>query len=65
MNALRRIILVEDLPAWSPSLRSKTAIRTSAKRHFVDPSISTAVLRTNPEGILKDFHYFGFLFEAM
>jgi len=65
MNALRRIFLVEDLPAWSPSLRSKTAIRTSAKRHFVDPSISTAVLRTNPEGILKDFHYFGFLFEAL
>ena len=65
MNSLRRIFLVEDLPAWSPSLRSKTAIRTSAKRHFVDPSIATAVLRTNPEGILKDFQYFGFLFEAL
>ena len=65
INALRRIFVVEDLPAWSPSLRSKTAIRTSAKRHFVDPSIATAVLRTNPEGILKDFKYFGFLFEAL
>lgn len=65
MNALRRIFVVEDLPAWSPSLRSRTAIRTSAKRHFVDPSIATAVLRTNPEGILKDFQYFGFLFEAL
>jgi predicted AAA+ superfamily ATPase len=65
MNALRRIFMVEDLPAWSPSLRSKTAIRTSEKRHFVDPSIATAVLRTNPEGILKDFQYFGFLFEAL
>jgi uncharacterized protein len=65
LNALRRIFLVEDLPAWSPSLRSKTALRTSPKRHFVDPSISTAVLRTNPEGILKDFKYFGFLFEAL
>ena len=65
MNALRRLFLVEDLPAWSPSLRSKTAIRTSEKRHFVDPSIATAVLRTNPEGILKDFQYFGFLFEAL
>jgi hypothetical protein len=65
LNALRRIFVVEDLPAWSPSLRSKTAIRTSAKRHFVDPSIATAVLRTNPEGILKDFQYFGFLFEAL
>jgi len=65
MNALRRIFVVEDLPAWSPSLRSKTAIRTSAKRHFVDPSIATAVLRTNPEGVLSDFQYFGFLFEAL
>jgi hypothetical protein len=65
MNALRRIFLVEDLPAWAPSLRSKTAIRTSVKRHFVDPSIATAILRTNPEGILNDFQYFGFLFEAL
>ena len=65
MNALRRIFLVEDLPAWAPSLRSKTAIRTSPKRHFVDPSIATAILRINPEGILNDFHYFGFLFEAL
>lgn len=65
LNALRRIFVVEDLPAWSPSLRSKTAIRTSSKRHFVDPSIATAVMRTNPEGILKDFETFGFLFEAL
>ncbi len=65
INALRRIYVVEDLPAWLPSLRSKTAIRTSAKRHFVDPSIAIAVMRTNPEGILNDFEYFGFLFEAL
>jgi len=65
INALRRIFVVEDLPAWSPSLRSKTAIRTSAKRHFVDPSIATAVLRTNPDSLLKDFQYFGFLFESL
>lgn len=65
LNALRRIFVIEDLPAWSPSLRSKTAIRTSAKRHFVDPSIATAVLRANPDGILSDFHFFGFLFEAL
>jgi hypothetical protein len=65
LNALRRIFVVEDLPAWSPSLRSKTAIRTSAKRHFVDPSIATAVMRLNPDSLLKDFEYFGFLFEAL
>ena len=65
LNALRRIFLVEDLPAWSPSLRSRTAIRTSSKRHFVDPSIATAVLRTNPAGVLNDFKTFGFLFESL
>ena len=65
LNALRRIFVVEDLPAWSPSLRSRTAIRTSAKRHFVDPSIATAVMRISPEGVLKDFETFGFLFESL
>jgi predicted AAA+ superfamily ATPase len=64
-NALRRIFVVETMPAWSPSLRSKTAIRTSPKFHFVDPSIATAVMRVNPAGILQDFEYFGFLFEAL
>lgn len=65
LNALRRIYVVEDLPAWSPSLRSKTTIRTSPKRHFVDPSIATAIMRINPERILKDFETFGFLFESL
>ncbi|MGI6046444.1 MAG: ATP-binding protein [Petrimonas sp.] len=65
LNALRRIFVVEDLPAWSPSLRSKTAIRTSSKRQFVDPSIATAVMRTSPDGLLKDFETFGFLFESL
>jgi predicted AAA+ superfamily ATPase len=64
-NALRRIFVVEPLPAWSPSLRSKTAIRTSPKHYFVDPSIATAVMRINPAGALNDFEYFGFLFEAL
>ena len=65
LNALRRIFVVEDLPAWLPSMRSKSAIRTSAKRHIVDPSIATAVLRTNPDGLLNDFNTFGFLFESL
>jgi hypothetical protein len=65
LNALRRIFVVEDLPAWSPSLRSKTAIRTSVKRQFVDPSIAVAAMRTNPEGLLRDFNTFGFLFESL
>jgi hypothetical protein len=65
LNALRRIFVVEDVPAWQPSLRSKTAIRTSHKRQFVDPSIATAVMRTNAKGILQDFETFGFLFESL
>jgi Predicted ATPase (AAA+ superfamily) len=65
LNALRRIFVMEDLPACLPSLRSKTAIRTSSKRHFVDPSIATAVMRTDPESLLADFEMFGFLFEAL
>jgi len=65
LNALRRIFVVEDLPAWLPSMRSRSAIRTSAKRHFVDPSIATAVLRTNPDGLLNDFNTFGLLFESL
>ena len=64
-NALRRIFVIETMPAWSPSLRSKTAIRSSPKHHFVDPSIATAVMRINPAGVLLDFEYFGFLFEAL
>ena len=65
LNALRRIFVVEDLPAWNPALRSKTALRTSPKRHFVDPSIATAVLRVTPDNLLDDFNTFGFLFESL
>lgn len=65
VNALRRIFLIEDIPAWKPSLRSKSALRTSDKRQFVDPSIATAILRANAESILDDFNYFGFLFESL
>jgi len=65
LNALRRLFVVEDVPAWQPSLRSRTAIRTANKRQFVDPSIATAALRTNATGILRDFETFGFLFESL
>ena len=65
LNALRRIFVIEDVPAWSPSMRSKTALRTSAKRNFVDPSIATAALRIGPEKLLRDFNSFGFLFESL
>jgi predicted AAA+ superfamily ATPase len=65
LNALRRIFVIEPMPAWSPSVRSKTAIRTSPKHYFVDPSIATAVMRMNTGSVLSDFAYFGFLFESL
>ena len=65
VNALRRIFLIEDIPAWKPSLRSKSAIRTSDKRQLVDPSIATAIMQADPESLLDDFEYFGFLFESL
>jgi predicted AAA+ superfamily ATPase len=65
LNALRRIFVVEDLPAWNPAMRSKTALRTSPKRHFIDPSIAAAVLRATPGSLLRDFNTFGLLFESL
>jgi predicted AAA+ superfamily ATPase len=65
LNALNRIFVIEDVPAWMPSLRSKTAIRTSSKRHFVDPSIATAAMRIQPDALFRDFKTFGFLFESL
>ena len=65
LRALDRIFVTENLPAWNPVLRSKTAIRTSPKRQFVDPSIAAAVLRLTPSRMLEDFNYFGFLFESL
>lgn len=65
LNALRRIFVIEDIPAWTPNLRSKTAIRTASKRQFVDPSIAAASLRASPEFLLQDFNTFGFLFESL
>lgn len=65
LSILRRIFVVEDLPAWNPALRSKTPLRTAPKRHFVDPSIAAAVLRASPEKLLSDFNTFGLLFESL
>jgi len=65
LDALRRIFVVEDLPAWNPALRSRTPLRTAATRHFVDPSIAVAALRASPEALLADFATFGLLFESL
>lgn len=64
-NALQRIFVVEDLIAWNPSIRSKTPLRTSPKRHFTDPSIAAAALGINDVQLLQDFNTFGLLFESL
>ena len=65
LNALRNLYVIEELPAWNPNLRSKTAIRTKETRHFTDPSIGAAALGITPEGIFKDITTFGLLFESL
>mgnify|MGYP004465233187 FL=1 len=65
LDALRKIFVVEDMPAWNPNLRSKTAIRTTDTRYFVDPSIATAALGLGPTDLMNDLNTMGFFFEAM
>lgn len=64
-NALRKIFVIEDMPAWNPNLRSKTAIRTSDTRYFIDSSIATASLGLGPEDLIKDLNTMGLFFETM
>lgn len=65
IKALEKIFVIENMSAWNPNLRSKTAIRTSDTRYFVDPSIATAALRIGPEDLLTDLNTFGFIFETL
>ena len=65
LGVLRKIFVVEDMPAWNPNIRSKTAIRTADTRYFVDPSIATAALGLGPADLLNDLNTMGFFFEAM
>lgn len=65
LDALRKIFVVEDMAAWNPNLRSKTAIRTADTRYFVDPSIATAALGLGPADLINDLNTMGFLFETM
>lgn len=65
INALRKIFVVEDMPAWNPNLRSKTAIRSSDTRYYVDPSIAAATLGIGPNDLINDLKTFGFLFKTL
>ena len=65
VSALRKIFVVEDMPAWNPNLRSKTAIRSSDTRYYIDPSIAVAALGIGPNDLINDLKTFGFLFETL
>ena len=65
INALKNIFVVEDMPAWNPNLRSKTSIRTSDTRYYVDPSIAVAALGIGPKDLTNDLNTMGLLFETL
>ena len=65
INALKKIFVVEESPAWNPNLRSKTTIRTSDTRYFVDPSIAVASLGIGPKDLINDLNTFGLIFETL
>ena len=64
-QALEKLYIVEDIPAWCPAIRSKEAIRASEKRNLIDPSIAVAALGVTPEFFNEDFKTLGFLFESL
>ena len=65
IEALKRIFVVEEMKAWNPNLRSKTAIRSSNTRYYIDPSIAAASLGIGPNDLINDLKTFGFLFETL
>lgn len=64
-EALNDIFIIEDMPAWNPNIRSKTSIRSTPTRHFVDTSIACRALGAGPEDLLHDLESFGLFFEDM
>lgn len=65
VEAMEKLFVIDDIEAWSPAIRSKTVIRTSKKRCFVDPSIAVAALGASPESLELDLNTFGFIFECL
>ena len=65
LAALNRLFVIDDLPAWSPRLRSRASIRTSDTRHFTDPAIAAHFLQAGGRDLLFDMNTFGFLFESL
>ena len=65
IKALKKIFVIEDMTAWNPNLRSKTAIRTSDNHYFIDPSIATPALGASPDDLLNDLETMGLMFETL
>lgn len=65
IGALKKIFVIEDMAAWNPNLRSKTAIRTSDTRYYVDASIAAAAMGIGPNDLINDLNTMGLLFETM
>ncbi|HPX84294.1 MAG TPA: DUF4143 domain-containing protein [Bacilli bacterium] len=65
LDVLNKLYIIEDLKAWNPNLRSKTVIRSTPARFFIDPSIGATVLKLTSANLLKDFETFGLFFEAL
>ena len=65
LNVLKKLYIIEEIPAWNPNLRSKTTIRTAPKKTFIDPSLATAVLNISPKELTLDPETMGLLFENL
>jgi len=65
LNILERLMIIEDQPAWAPHMRSKAILRSSPKRHFVDPSLAVAAMAGSPSRLLRDPNLLGLMFESL
>ena len=65
IDAFSKLYVLDETESWTPKLRSKTTIRTTSTKHFVDPSIATAILDANPNDLMHDLNTFGLLFENL
>lgn len=65
LDALRRLMVLEEQPPWSTHLRSRATLRTAARTHLVDPSLAAAAVAAGPNRLLADLNYLGLLFESL
>ncbi|MBO7673927.1 MAG: DUF4143 domain-containing protein [Atopobiaceae bacterium] len=65
ITKLRELYVIQDLPAWTPSLRARSRITRTPTRHYCDPSLAVAALGTSPDPLLRDMATFGLLFESL